>query len=39
MIKQDEVFVQIPENTASEKTPAKASEASGNPKKPERPTR
>ena len=31
MIKQDEVFVQIPENTASEKTPAKASEASGNP--------
>lgn len=39
MIKQDEVFVQIPENTASEKAPAKAPDASGSPKKPEKTTR
>lgn len=39
MIKQDEVFVQIPERSGSEKSAEKPPEISGHPKKPERGTR
>jgi hypothetical protein len=39
MIKQDEVFVQIPERAGTEKSAVKSSEPSVNPKKPERATR
>jgi cell division protein FtsB len=39
MIKQDEVFVQIPERSGSEKPVERPSEPSGNSKKPERATR
>ncbi|MFA7291686.1 MAG: cell division protein FtsB [Rhodocyclaceae bacterium] len=39
MIKQDEVFVQIPERAEGEKSSAKAPEVSGKPAKPDRVTR